>query len=87
MSDHRPAAAADTLLLTVEGPVQAEVLVLVLDADQPALTGPCGSEPWYLEVPQGAETMVVTARLVRANVGEPLVLHSTSWRTSAAVSF
>jgi hypothetical protein len=65
---------------TVEGPVQAELLVLVLDGGAPALTGPCGPEPWYVEVAQGADPMEVAARLTRANLGEPVVLHSTSWR-------
>ena len=67
---------------TVDGPVQAEILLVVLDDHQPALTGPCGPEPWYVEIPQGDDPMTVTARLIRANVGEPVVLHSTSWRSS-----
>jgi hypothetical protein len=54
----------------------------VLADGLPALTGPCGPEPWYLEVPQGADPMAVADRLVRANIGEPVVLHSTSWRQS-----
>lgn len=66
---------------TVEGPIQAEILVLVLGPDRlPELTGPCGAEPWYVEVAQGADPMAVAASMTRANVGEPLVLHSTSWR-------
>src|SRR5262245_39094329 len=31
--------------LEVEGPVQAEVFVLWMDRDEPALTGPCGAAP------------------------------------------
>ncbi len=46
------------------------------------LTGPCGPEPWYVEVAQGADPTAVAARLTRANVGEPLLVHSTSWRTA-----
>lgn len=72
----------DGRAFTVAGPVQAEILVVLLDAGEPALTGPCGPEPWYVEVGQAQDPMEVVARLVRANVGEPLVLHSTSWRTA-----
>ncbi len=68
-------------VLTVEGPVQAEIMVLVLAADgTPALTGPCGPEPWFVEVAQGADPMASVGDIVRANLGEPTVLHSTSWR-------
>ena len=80
--DPQPATLVDTRLFTVDGPVQAEILAVVLDADELALTGPCGAEPWYVEVPRGEDPMVVVARLVRANLGEPVVLHSTSWRTA-----
>lgn len=78
----KPQARVDARAFTVEGPVQAEILVVVLDGDRPALTGPCGPEPWYVEVPQGGDPMAVTARLLRTNIGEPMVVHSTSWRTA-----
>jgi hypothetical protein len=78
----QPATLDDARSFTVDGPVQAEILVVVLDENQPALTGPCGPEPWYVEIPRGDDPMTVTARLLRANVGEPVVLHSTSWRSS-----
>ena len=65
---------------TVEGPVQAEIMVLTLVGDDVMLTGPCGAAPWYVEVAQGADPMVVVAAITRANVGEPAVVHSTSWR-------
>jgi hypothetical protein len=78
-----PSGGGDTRTFTVDGPVQAEILIVVLEGGgQLALTGPCGPEPWYVEVPQGAEPMAVVARLIRANVGQPVVLHSTSWRQS-----
>lgn len=58
-------------------------MVLVLgDNGGPALTGPCGAEPWFVEVAQGADPMEVVAQIVRANLGEPALLHSTSWRQS-----
>ena len=70
-------------VLTVEGPVQAEVMVLALAGDgTPLLTGPCGPEPWYVEVARGADPMAAVADIVRANLGAPAVLHSTSWRQS-----
>jgi hypothetical protein len=65
---------------TVEGPVQAEIMVLALIGDDVALTGPCGAAPWYVEVAQGSDPMAVVAAMTRDNVGEPAVVHSTSWR-------
>jgi hypothetical protein len=65
---------------TVEGPVQAEIMVLTLIDDQLLLTGPCGAAPWYVEVGQDADPMAVVAAIARLNMGEPAVVHSTSWR-------
>jgi hypothetical protein len=64
----------------VEGPVQAEVFVLWLDGSHPALTGPCGPEPWYLEVAADEDPVDVVSAAIRRVIGEPLVVHSTSWR-------
>ena len=64
----------------VEGPVQAEVFVLFLHEAGPALTGPCGAAPWYLEVAADEDPMEVVASATGRVVGEPLVVHSTSWR-------
>ena len=80
--DEPGAAGPDPQSLTVEGAVQAELLVLVEGANGPSLTGPCAPQPWYVEVPPGEDPMAVAARLIRSNLGEPLVLHSTSWRQS-----
>jgi hypothetical protein len=66
----------------VEGPVQAEVFVLWLDAGRPALTGPCGAEPWYVEVGDDEDPLDVVTRMVGKAIGEPVVVHSTSWRRS-----
>ncbi len=66
----------------VEGPVQAEVFVLWLDGDVPALTGPCGPQAWYLEVGSDEDPLDVVAAAVRRVLGEPVVVHSTSWRRS-----
>jgi hypothetical protein len=76
-----PEAAGDAPAVTVQGPVQAEILAVVLDdGGALALTGPCAAEPWYAEVAEHEDPMQVVARLVRANIGEPYVVHSTSWR-------
>lgn len=65
---------------TVEGPVQAEIMVLALEAGKIVLTGPCGAAPWYVEIAKDADPMAVVAAISRLNVGEPAVVHSTSWR-------
>lgn len=67
--------------LDVEGPVQAEVFVLTLDGVTPRLTGPCGPAPWYLEVDAQEDPLAVVAAAVRRVIGEPIIAHSTSWRT------
>jgi hypothetical protein len=64
----------------VEGPVQAEVFVLWLAERRPNLTGPCGAAPWYIEVGAEEDPVAVVAASIRRVVGEPLVVHSTSWR-------
>jgi hypothetical protein len=64
---------------TVTGPVLAEILVLVLDDGEIRLTGPCGPEPWLVEVGDDDPTAVVV-RMARGNLGEPMLVHSTSWR-------
>src|SRR5215469_10020559 len=55
-------------------------MVLALVAGELVLTGPCGAAPWYVEVAQDADPMAVVAAISRQNVGEPAVVHSTSWR-------
>ena len=64
----------------VEGPVQAEVFVVYLDDGRIRLTGPCGPEPWLIELGPDDDPVEVVTRLTRGNVGEPTVVHSTSWR-------
>jgi hypothetical protein len=56
------------------------VFVLRLRSGAPELAGPCGPEPWYLEVGQGEDPVEVVSRLARNLMGEPLLVHSTSWR-------
>ena len=64
----------------VEGPVQAEVFVVWLADDHLELTGPCGPAPWLLELGQTDHPVEVVTRIVRDAIGEPLLVHSTSWR-------
>ena len=64
----------------VGGPVQAEVFVVWLNGDELELTGPCGAAPWLIELEATDHPVETVARLVRENVGEPLLVHSTSWR-------
>lgn len=64
----------------VEGPVQAEVFVVWLAGDHLELTGPCGPAPWLLELGPADHPVEVVTRIVRDVIGEPRLVHSTSWR-------
>jgi hypothetical protein len=64
----------------VEGPVQAEVFVLRMRGGRPELAGPCGPDPWYIEVAAEDDPVEVVSRLSRNLMGEPVLVHSTSWR-------
>lgn len=64
----------------MEGPVQAEVFVLRMRAGRAELAGPCGPDPWYIEVDADDDPVEVVSRLSRNLMGEPILVHSTSWR-------
>jgi hypothetical protein len=64
----------------IDGPVQAEVYVVWLDGSRIALTGPCGAEPWLIQLGATDHPVEVVDRIVRDVVGPPLLVHSTSWR-------
>jgi hypothetical protein len=66
--------------IDVTGPVLAEVFVVSLIGDRLRLTGPCGAAPWLIEVGAADHPMEVVARLARKTMGEPRLVHSTSWR-------
>jgi hypothetical protein len=66
--------------IDVDGPVQAELFVVWLHDDRVELTGPCGSAPWILEIGAAEHPVEVVTRIVRDAIGEPIVVHSTSWR-------
>lgn len=63
-----------------EGPVQAELFVVWLAGDHLELTGPCGAAPWILELGETDHPVEVVTRIVRDVIGEPRLVHSTSWR-------
>ncbi len=46
----------------------------------PELAGPCGPEPWYIEVGQDEDPVEVVNRLSANLLGPPVLVHSTSWR-------
>jgi hypothetical protein len=46
----------------------------------PELAGPCGPDPWYVEVAATEDPVEVVARLATNLMGKPLLVHSTSWR-------
>jgi hypothetical protein len=54
--------------------------VLRLNGAWPELAGPCGPAPWYVEVGADDDPVEVVGRLARNLMGEPLLVHSTSWR-------
>lgn len=64
----------------IEGPVQAEVFVVWLHGQGIELTGPCGAAPWLLELGLTDHPVEVVDRIVRDQLGDPLLVHSTSWR-------
>ena len=44
------------------------------------MAGPCGADPWYIEVGADDDPVEVVHRLAANQMGEPLLVHSTSWR-------
>lgn len=54
--------------------------MLRLNGASPELAGPCGPDPWYIEVGADQDPVEVVGRLSRNLMGEPLLVHSTSWR-------
>jgi hypothetical protein len=72
---HDPRFAIDAT-----GPVQAEVFVVWLNGERIELTGPCGAAPWLIELGEVEHPVEVVDRIVRDVVGDPLLIHSTSWR-------
>src|ERR1700756_5079520 len=69
--------AADVPAWRVEGPVQCEAFVLRMHGRVPELAGPCGPEPWYMEVGDDEGPVEVVSRLATNLLGRPLLVHST----------
>jgi hypothetical protein len=65
----------------VDGPVQAEIFVVWRAGDHLELTGPCGADPWYVEIADGEHPVEVVTRMATELIGAPRLVHSTSWRT------
>ncbi len=70
--------------IDIEGPVSLEVFVLWLRDATIELTGPCGPEPWYIETTASQHPVEVVRRLATDAIGDPLLVHSTSWRQGEA---
>lgn len=68
----------------VEGPVRAEIFLVWLDGDRLELTGPDGPVPWIVQLEDVEHPVEVVDRIVVGLVGEPIVVHSTSWRREAS---
>ena len=60
--------------------MQCEAFVLRMSGDVPELAGPCGPQPWYMEVGDDEDPVEVVARLSTNLLGPPILVHSTSWR-------
>lgn len=54
--------------------------MLRMKAGLPELAGPCGPDPWFIEVAEEDDPMEVVTRFSRNLMGPPLLVHSTSWR-------
>ncbi|HET9443899.1 MAG TPA: hypothetical protein VFO65_11285 [Acidimicrobiales bacterium] len=65
--------------MDIEGPVEAEVLVVFHRDGAVWLTGPCGAGPWRIESHDRHPLDLVRAMAAGA-LGPPTLVHSTSWR-------
>jgi hypothetical protein len=66
--------------IDIDGPVQAEVFVVWLRDGALELTGPCGPAPWLIDIGRTDHPVEVVSAIVRDVIGEPRIVHSTSWR-------
>jgi hypothetical protein len=64
----------------VGGPVRAEIFVVGMADARIRLGGPDGPRAWLVELGETEHPVEVVDRLVRDLLGEPLLVHSTSWR-------
>ncbi len=54
--------------------------MLRLKAGHPELAGPCGPDPWFIEVGEDDDPVEIVTRFSSNLMGAPLLVHSTSWR-------
>jgi hypothetical protein len=64
----------------VGGPVRAEIFVIAMSGGRIRLGGPDGPRAWLVELGETEHPVEVVDRIVRDLLGEPLLVHSTSWR-------
>jgi len=64
----------------VGGPVRAEIFVVAMVDGRIRLGGPDGPRAWLVELGDTDHPVEVVDRIVRDLLGEPLLVHSTSWR-------
>jgi hypothetical protein len=64
----------------VGGPVRAEIFVVAMADGRIRLGGPDGPRPWLVELADAEHPVEVVDRVARDLLGEPLLVHSTSWR-------
>ncbi|HEX9067032.1 MAG TPA: hypothetical protein VF843_18120 [Streptosporangiaceae bacterium] len=44
------------------------------------MAGPCGAALWIVEVAKGADPSHTVTAITKVNIGNPALVHSTSWR-------
>lgn len=69
-----------TVPIDVGGPHLLEIFVVSLTPRGIELSGPCGPAPWVVETLPEQHPMTVAGTTVQRVLGEPLLVHSTSWR-------
>ena len=72
---HNPLAGID-----VVGPVRADIHLVWLNGDRIEVTGPDGARSWVIELEDTEHPVEAVRRIVVGLVGQPLLVHSTSWR-------
>ena len=65
---------------TEAGSLRAEIFVVWLNGETLELSGPTGAQPWVLDLDPVDHPTDVVERAVTERIGEPALLHSTSWR-------
>lgn len=71
------------LPIDIVGPVRAEVFTVALRDGVLLLTGPCGADPWLIEIHGDEHPLETTHRIVDDAIDGVLLVHSTSWRWDA----